>query len=118
MESTYIGNERRSSKRIRVNCTVIYRVNEDTSAHFLMQGKDIEDKMIYVSQGGYGDVTNYDIPVSTVLSMRFALLNVDKDVVRFTGSMDVTGEVRSNMPFEVNDHRVGKYKTQIRYLFY
>ena len=105
--ATYLGKEKRSDKRLRMNCTVIYRVNEPVSTRFIMRGKDIEARMLDVSQGGMAMVTSYDIPVATVLSMRFTLLNVDKEVVKFSGPLDVTGEVRSNVPAEKDEHRLG-----------
>lgn len=111
---TYTGIERRSHKRLRMNCTVIYRVNEPVSARFIMRGEDIEAKMLDVSQGGMAMVTNYDIPVATVISMRFTLLNVDREVVKFSGPLQVTGEVRSNVPAEKNEHRLGIYFTKVR----
>ena len=114
MNNTYIDNERRSHKRLRMNCTVIYRVNEPVSTRFIMRGKDIEAKMLDVSQGGMAMVTNYDIPVATVLSMRFTLLNVDKEAVKFSGPLEVTGEVRSNIPAEKDEHRLGIWFTKVK----
>ena len=73
MASVYTGNERRSSKRLRMNCTVVYRVNEPPSARFVMQGQDIDAKMIDISKGGMGMITDRDIPVSTLLSMRYSI---------------------------------------------
>lgn len=106
---TYPGIERRSHKRIRMNCTVIYRLNEPTSTHFMVKGRDIEAKMIDISQGGMAMVTNYDIPVQTELSMRFTLLKVNKEVVNFSGPVEVKGEVKSNVSVEKNEHRLGIY---------
>jgi c-di-GMP-binding flagellar brake protein YcgR len=109
MEGAYSGMDRRDYKRVRMNCTVIYRINEPPVAHFVMKGKDIEAKMIDIGQGGMAMVTSLDIPVSTVLSMRFALVNVDKEAVKFSGPLEVTGEVRSNSLLEKNEHRLGIY---------
>ena len=114
MDTTYTGIERRGQKRVRVNCTVVYRLNEPPSARFIMQGKDIQARMLDVSQGGMAMVTSYDIPVATVLSMRFTLLNVDKEVVKFSGPLEVTGEVRSNIPAEKDEHRLGIYFTKVK----
>lgn len=114
MESVYGGAERRNSKRVRMNCTVIYRTNEPPVSRFTMKGRDIEAKMIDIGQGGMAMVTNLDIPVSTVLSMRFALVNVDKEIVKFSGPLQVTGEVRSNAPLEKNEHRLGIYFKKVK----
>jgi len=112
--ATYLGKEKRSDKRLRMNCTVIYRVNEPVSARFIMSGEDIKAKMIDISQGGIGMVTDYDIPIATPLSMRFTLLKVNKDVVNFSGPVEVKGEVSSNVPLEKNEHRLGIHFTTIR----
>ena len=114
MASVYTGNERRSSKRLRMNCTVVYRLNEPPSARFVMQGQDIDAKMINISQGGMGMITDRDIPVSTLLSMRFTLLNVNNEAVTFSGPMEAKGEVRSNIPLENQGHRLGIYFTQMK----
>jgi c-di-GMP-binding flagellar brake protein YcgR len=112
--ATYLGKEKRSDKRLRMNCTVIYRVNEPVSTRFIMSGEDIKAKMIDISQGGMGMVTDYDIPIATPLSMRFTLLKVNKDVVNFSGPVEVKGEVSSNVPLEKNEHRLGIHFTTIR----
>ena len=114
MDTTYTDIEKRSHKRLRVNCTVVYRLNEPPSARFIMQGKDIQARMFDVSQGGMAMITDYDIPVSTMLSMRFTLLNVNKEAVTFSGPMDVTGEVRSSVALEKDEHRLGINFTKVR----
>jgi hypothetical protein len=70
--------------------------------------------MLDVSQGGMAMVTNYDIPVATVLSMRFTLLKVDKEIINFSGPLQVTGEVRSNIPAEKDEHRLGICFTKVK----
>lgn len=114
MKNAYVGSERRSHKRLRMNCMVICRMNEPLSTRFMMRGKDIEAKMLDISQDGMAMVTNYDIPVTTVLSMRFTLLKVNKEAVTFTGPMEVTGEVRSSLALEKDEHRLGIYFKKIR----
>ena len=114
MEEIYLGKERRINRRLRMNCTVIYRLNEPVSARFIMSGEDVEAKMTDISQGGMGLVTDYDIPIATPLSMRFTLLKVNKDIINFSGPVEVTGEVSSNTPLEKNEHRLGIHFTRIR----
>ena len=114
MYNANIDNERRAHKRIRMNCTVVCRMNEPPSARFVMKGRDLEAKMIDISQGGMAMITRYDIPVSTVLSMRFTLLNVNSEIVTFSGPMEVIGEVRSSVPWERNEHRLGIYFAEMK----
>ena len=111
---TYPGMERRTHRRVRMNCTIIYRSNEPVSARFIMDGEDIEAKMLDVSQGGLAMITDHDIPISTRLSMRFTLFKVNRDVMNFSGPVEVTGEVRSNIPLESNAHRLGINFTKVR----
>ncbi len=108
------SEERRANKRLRMNCTVIYRVNEPVAARFMMAGKDVKAKMLDISQNGMAMVTDMDIPQSTVLSMRFTLLKVKEDVVNFSGPMEIIGEVRSNVPQDNDGHRLGIYFTKMR----
>lgn len=116
MEQTYIGNERRASRRLRMNCTVIYRINEPVSTRFMLGEKDLGAKMIDISQGGMAMVTNYDIPTSTVLSMRFTVLKVHDEIVNFSGPVEITGEVRSNVLLDKSEHRLGIYFTKMKKL--
>ena len=106
--------ERRTHRRVRMNCTIIYRSNEPVSARFIMDGEDIEAKMLDVSQGGLAMITDHDIPISTRLSMRFTLFKVNRDVMNFSGPVEVTGEVKSNVPLERNEHRLGIYFTKVK----
>jgi len=114
MISAYQGIERRSHKRVRVNCTVIYRLNEPSSTRFMVHGEDIQAKMLDISQAGMALVTDYDIPVQTQLSLRFTLLKVDKEIVSFSGPVEVTGEVKSNVPLQKDEHRLGIYFTKVK----
>jgi len=114
MLHTYEGIERRSNKRFRMNCTVIYRADESWDARFSLQGQDLRAKMLDISQNGMAMVTDQDIPVATVLSMRFTLLKVDKELVKFLSPMDVIGEVRSNIPVTEHQHRLGISFTKMK----
>jgi hypothetical protein len=39
---------------------------------------------------------------------------MDKEVVKFSGHLEVTGEVRSSVPLEKDEHRLGIYFTKVR----
>jgi c-di-GMP-binding flagellar brake protein YcgR len=107
------SSERRHNRRMRLNCTVIYRLNEPVSTKFIMSGKDIQAEMVDISQHGMAVISNYDIPVDTRLSMRFTVLKVDKDIVNFSGPVEISGEVKSNVSQDGN-HRLGIYFTKMR----
>ena len=97
-----------------MNCTVICRLNEPTSTRFMVRGEDIKAQMLDISSAGMALVTNYDIPVQTELSLRFTLLKVDKEIVNLSGPVEVMGEVKSNVPMEKDEHRLGIYFTRVK----
>ncbi|MGE5307992.1 MAG: PilZ domain-containing protein [Deltaproteobacteria bacterium] len=107
------SEDRRRNKRMRLNCTVIYRLNEPVSTKFIMSGKDIQAEMVDISQHGMAVITDYDIPVSTRLSMRFTVLKVDKEIVNFSGPVEISGEVKSNTRQD-GHHRLGIFFTKMR----
>lgn len=111
---TYPGMERRKQRRLRMNCTIVYRCNEPVSTRFIMDGQDVQAKMLDISRGGLAMITDHDIPISTVLSMRFTLFRVNKEVMNFAGPVEVTGEVRSNIALDENAHRLGIYFTKVK----
>jgi hypothetical protein len=59
-------------------------------------------------------ITDRDIPISTILSMRFTLLKVKDELVKFSSPMEITGEVRSNTPLKDSERRLGIYFTRMR----
>jgi hypothetical protein len=107
MIAEFLGKEKRAHKRLRMNCTVSYRMNEPLTARFMVGSNDIKAEMVDISKGGMALVTNYDIPVSTVLSMRFTLLKIKEELSTFSGPMEITGQVKSNLPLEGHGHRLG-----------
>ena len=80
----------------------------------MVHGEDIKARMLDISQAGMAMVTNYDIPVQTQLSLRFTLLKVDKEIVSFSGPVEVAGEVKSNVPLQKDEHRLGIYFTKVK----
>ncbi len=108
------SHDRRAEKRLRVNCTVIYRPDEPVSTSFMLRGEALKARMLDLSQSGMAMITSRDIPTETILSLRFTLLKVNSDAVNFSGPMEITGEVRSNTPCGENEHRLGIHFTKAR----
>ena len=114
MDTAYCGTERRQNKRVRMNCTVIYRADEPLDARFSLQGENLQAKMVDISQNGMAMITDHDIPIATILSMRFTLLKVKDELVKFSGPMEITGEVKTNTLLTESQHRLGIYFTKMR----
>ena len=75
--------------------------------------KAIKARMLDLSEIGMSILTEYDIPISTILSIRFFLMNLFADKNDQARSIEIKGEVRYNNLSGNNMHRVGIYFTQI-----
>ncbi|MFA6216626.1 MAG: PilZ domain-containing protein [Candidatus Omnitrophota bacterium] len=106
MGSDYSGSERRRGKRVRVSLSVIYRINEPLAVRLLTANKEIKATMIDLSKSGMAIFTDYEIPVNTVLMIRFTLFKVEKDDVSFYGPVEITGEIKYCVK-EVDECRLG-----------
>jgi c-di-GMP-binding flagellar brake protein YcgR len=96
VDNSYAGADRRKNKRVRVSLSVIYRVNEPVTVRLLTANKEIKAIMLDLSPEGMSISTDYEIPVATILVMRFSLFKVEKEDVSFYGPVEITGEVKYN----------------------
>ncbi len=106
--------EQRKFKRIKINLSVVYRLAKPAAVRLLVGNKEVRATMLDLSEGGLSVLTNYDIPESTSLFIKFTLFRVENDDVSFYGPMDITGEVRYNMPLGGNEYRLGIYYKKIK----
>jgi len=106
-ESKVFNREHRRFRRIRVNLSVIYRIAKPFGIRMVIGNKEIRATMLDLSEGGISVLTNYDIPISSQLLIKFTLFRVENDDVSFYGPMEITGEVRYNMPLGGNEYRLG-----------
>ncbi len=106
--------ERRKSQRLRINITIVYRINKPSHVRVLIGDDEVETTTQDLSEGGMSILTVYDIPISTILTVEFMIYQVNElDRFRFYKSIKVTGEVRSNVPSENNLRRIGIIFTKI-----
>jgi len=114
MHSAYFGPERRRAKRVNATFIVVYKVGSPLQVRILVENKDINAIMLNLSEAGMSILTNYDIPVSTLLLMKFILINenavLDKERVR---PMQIAGDVRYNIQGERDECRLGICFTQV-----
>jgi c-di-GMP-binding flagellar brake protein YcgR len=99
--------EKRKFKRVRVCIGVVYRVNEPTSVRVVTKDSEIEARLLDLSEGGIALLTEYDLPVSTVIFITFTLFKIDTADIGFYGPMKITGEVRYNVSMEDKMRRLG-----------
>lgn len=114
MHSAYVGPERRRAKRVNATFIVVYKVGSPLQVRIVVGNKDINAIMLNLSEAGMAILTNYNLPVSTALLMKFILINenavLDEERVR---PMQIAGEVRYSIPGERDERRLGICFTQI-----
>jgi c-di-GMP-binding flagellar brake protein YcgR len=108
------SSEQRKFKRIKINLSVIFRLARPAAIRLLVGNKEVRATMLDLSEGGLSVLTNYDIPKSTSLLIKFTLFKVENDDVSFYGPMEIIGEVRYNMPLGGNEYRLGIYYKKIK----
>ncbi|MCM8800402.1 MAG: PilZ domain-containing protein [Candidatus Omnitrophica bacterium] len=113
MNNNYGDMERRRSKRVRVNLTVIYRVNEPLAMRLVVGDKEIKGNILDLSEEGMAILTNYHLEPKTTVLLRFTLFKVEKEDVGFYGPMEIVGEVRYSIPFGEGEYRIGIYFLKI-----
>ena len=114
MEEKYSGPERRRHKRIKMSAILIYRVNQPWKLIMFIGDREINALMADLSEAGMAILTDYDIPVLAILSIKFTLINTyaydDNNRVH---AMEMKGEVRNNVLLETKEYRIGINFTQI-----
>jgi hypothetical protein len=108
------GSEQRRFKRMKINLSVVFRLARPAAIRLLVGNKEVRATMLDLSEGGLSVLTNYDIPKSTSLLIKFTLFKVENDDVSFYGPMEIIGEVRYNMPLGGNEYRLGIYYKKIK----
>ena len=108
------SSEQRRFKRMKINLSVIFRLARPAAIRLLVGNKEIRATMLDLSEEGLSMLTNYDIPKSTALLIKFTLFKVENDDVSFYGPMEILGEVRYNMPLGGNEYRLGIYYKKIK----
>ena len=113
MLDIFPDNDRRKFRRVRINLTIIYRVDEPLSARLVVGGKETEASMVDLSEGGMSILTNYNLAASTVILIRFTLFKVDRRDVSFYGPVEIRGEVRYCTELSKREYRLGICFTKI-----
>jgi len=113
MDNTYKGPERRKTPRVKIDFFVVYKVNRPTEANMWIDDKEVNARMIDLSEIGMAILTNCDIPALTILSLKFTLMNLYTDRAERVRTIEIIGEVRYNKLLAENEHRLGISFVQI-----
>lgn len=90
----FSGRERRRHLRLEASFTVIYKVDRPLVVRMQIGNKEVYAVMLDLSESGMAIVTHYNIPGSTILSMKFTLVNEKLPKRKQFKTMAITGEVR------------------------
>lgn len=109
------NRERRKFQRLKVDFTLNYRVDSPLEVRMSIGwDSEVDALMVDLSEGGMAILTNCDIPISSILSINFTLINLtavsDDERIK---KLDITGEVRSNIAIDKTDRRLGVKFIQI-----
>lgn len=109
MSNADSNKEKRKSKRLKVAFTLTYQVDHPLAIRMSVGwNHNIDALMLDLSEDGMAISTDFDIPASTVLSINFTLINLaahsEEEQIK---SMELTGEVRHNVPSIKGEHRLG-----------
>jgi hypothetical protein len=113
MLEDYKGRERRRFKRVRVNFTAIFRIDKPIYVRMMAGNREVDGVLLDLSEAGLCILTTFDIPAATVLLIKFVLIDANSFGEERIAKMDVVGEVRYNILFGKQEHRLGICFTQI-----
>ena len=113
MYKEYAGTERRKSTRLEVSFTVTYKIHRPPDIVMMVGGQEVYAVMFDLSKEGMAIVTEYEIPIKTVLFIKFTLINLKADDEERTRNMEIMGIVKHMRPYEKKDFRMGISFTEI-----
>ncbi|MFH1414415.1 MAG: PilZ domain-containing protein [Candidatus Omnitrophota bacterium] len=99
--------EKRKFRRTKANFTIIYDVYKPLSASMSIGGRQVDALMLDLGKAGMAISSNYAMPVSTVLNMKFTLINRRSEQENRVISMQLLGEVCSCTLQENGEYRLG-----------
>lgn len=105
--SKYSGKERRKFKRVELGLTLIYRKDAPLEVNIRSSDMESRAKMLDLGEGGLSILTDVNIPLSTVLWIKFTLSKIENKSVSYYGNMELLGEVRYCTAVGDNNYRVG-----------
>ncbi|MFH1398236.1 MAG: PilZ domain-containing protein [Candidatus Omnitrophota bacterium] len=114
MPGEYSGPDRRKYKRIKVNFMTVYKSGDSLEKIKISQDKEIYALMLDLSEAGMAVLTEYDIPVASLLDLKFVLpvqnkiTNLNQPV-----SIVVKGKVRYSKVMGKDGFRLGILFTEI-----
>jgi c-di-GMP-binding flagellar brake protein YcgR len=100
--------DRRQFKRVADSFPLMYRVREPISVRLRFGNRELEGIACDIGAGGMGVLTNHEVPVHTLVEVRFKLylgdLSVNGENQRL---FDLSGEIRYSLFTTDKSYRLG-----------
>ena len=108
MYSRYWGRDRRRFQRLNLNLIVWYKVLSPYDPQFNYGERELEATTLDISPIGMAFIAIHNIPVYAKLALKFIVFSSSAGSYSHLAiPIEVNGEVRSCMPHENNEYRVG-----------
>lgn len=108
MEEEHLNSDRRKFKRVEADIVVVYKVDQPAQVRMMIGHNEISANMINLSENGMALSTAHIIPGSTLLSIRFILINdkaaTEEERLKL---IKTEAEVRYSIPSAQGKFRVG-----------
>lgn len=107
--------DRRKFMRLKASLFVCFKLDKRFYLPRLAEDEEVEATTLDISQEGLALLSKHQIPVLADLIISCMLIGVDKKgLVIFSHPLEVTGEVRSSVPWDDKEYRLGIYFKQIK----
>jgi len=107
MKQDYDGPNRRRFKRLKASFPVVYQLKEPLDTVVLFGNREINSIMLDLGEGGTAIMTSFNIPVLTVVFVKFTMINPHALGDNRVTKIEVSGGVRYNIALERGEHRIG-----------
>lgn len=108
MGNAYSGNDRRKTRRFKVNFAISFAVEKPLRIRGSLENEDIQAIISDISELGMAIMARRDIAVSTRLSVQFMLYRIEKiSNFKLYKTIRAKGEVTSNIRLKDDRYRLG-----------
>jgi len=102
------GIERRQFKRVIASFSVVCKVHAPLAMSMNIGGKDVDAIALDVSEGGVAVLSNYDIPVGSIVMLKFIMFNEAAKIRAERSRMiEIQGEARYSVLTKEKSYRLG-----------
>ncbi|MEW6075498.1 MAG: PilZ domain-containing protein [Candidatus Omnitrophota bacterium] len=109
------GKDRRRFQRLKVNLSVWYTVEAPLFVRNALGYREKEAKTVDICEGGMAFIAQSHIPAWTTLILKLVFFKTDREgIVSFSGPVEIVAEVRSSLPCEKDEYRIGVCFKEIR----